>query len=551
MSFLTFFALTTIYTAVVFNYEFMTKFWAIPEVMENSVIYWTIPFVLLAVIIIFHLIMTIPIFGKLIMATSFILSASVLYMIQAYGVGMSYEMVQNFAKTDTMEATSYFNIYSFTFVFLLGVIPAIFIMRVKFTKKVDSYPMNLVRGFIVMRMKIALINLCHSLLHRIYLLLLALLILVSIGVFNYKEYAFIFRANNHLYAQMVPGYLGNIYRYTRDVHFSALPPHREIGTDAKLIHPNNGKPNLFVFVIGETARAQNFSYYGYKRDTNIHTKEYDLIVPSDVTACSTSTAKSLPCMMSSLSRSDYDYATAYSQDNILDIIQRAGASVMWYDNNSSHYDVPNEETMDVDFTDRSAKSCSDYICYDIDLLKDFNNKIKAMKNDNKFVVLHMIGSHGPKYYERYPRKMEQFSPACNNPEVSKCPTDNLINTYDNSILYTDYVLSQTIKRLQTYQDKYNVAMLYVSDHGESLGENGLYLHGVPFALAPDVQLKIPLILWLPKAYATANNINRECVINRVKKPLSHDNIFHSLLGGYGVSTKIKSNQLDIFSECKK
>ncbi|MGB1361522.1 MAG: phosphoethanolamine transferase, partial [Alphaproteobacteria bacterium] len=528
LSFIKFFLYTSLYSLIFLNFEFFMAFWAIPEVAENLIITLTIPFVVFAVIIIFYMFTVLPFIGKYLMAVSVIFSACVLYMVSAYGVGMTYDMVVNFAETDTTEATSYVNIYSVLFVFVLGVVPA----------------------FIISRVKIKPMKWYNHILHRIYLLMIPVIILGGLGSFLYKEYAFIFRANNHLYAQVVPAYQGNVYRYVRDVYFSDPLPYRTQGEDAVLIPTTNGKPNLFVFVVGETARAENFSLYGYKRDTNKYTKKLGVIAPQDVSSCATSTAKSVPCMFSSLGRSDYDYAIADSQDNLLDILNKTGVSVMWKDNNSKHYGVPDEKTMAVSFTDRGDDEfCTSNVCYDDILLKNIDNEIANLKTDNKFIVLHTIGSHGPKYYQRYPKEKAEFKPECRNPEVSKCSTENLINTYDNTILQTDFVLAEIIKKLKTYQNKYNVALLYVSDHGESLGENGLYLHGVPFAIAPEVQTKIPMIIWTSNQYLKANNINKNCLLENIKKPVSHDNIFHSLLGGYGVKTKVKNESLDIFS-CK-
>ncbi|MFL2660202.1 MAG: phosphoethanolamine transferase [Alphaproteobacteria bacterium] len=533
VSFLKFFFYITMYTLIVFNSEFITRFWSIPEVSDNIFITLTIPFVLISVIILFYVIMTPPVIGKYIIAISFITSAIVLYMIKFYGIGMDYDMVVNFAKTDTAEADSYFNLYSFLFVTLIGAIPAIIIARVKF-KPMKWY---------------------NHILHRLYLIIIALGILFSCGSFLYKEYTFILRNNHHLYVKMVPVYLGNVYKYVRDTYFSDPLPYRVQGLDAKLIPAKNDKPNLFVFVIGETARAKNFSHYGYERETNKYTQKQDVIVPKNVSSCATSTAKSLPCMLSSLKRTDYSYSIADSQDNVLDILYRAGASVLWIDNNSSDYNVAKKERVKKKFTDSdNAKYCKDKVCYDMLLLNNFDDEISALEKDNKFVVFHTIGSHGPKYYQRYPKEFEVFKPACNNPEVSRCDNKHLINTYDNSILYTDFVLSEIIEKLKTYQDKYNVAMLYVSDHGESLGENGIYLHGIPYSIALKVQTKIPLIMWVPDQYADANGIDKKCLLknaNDKSNEYSHDNIFHSLLGAYGVSTKIRNDRLDIFAGCKK
>ena len=164
---------------------------------------------------------------------------------------------------------------------------------------------------------------------------------------------------------------------------------------------------------------------------------------------------------------------------------------------------------------------------------------------NTLIVLHQNGSHGPRYNKRYPKVFEQFRPVCDSSDVRECTREELINAYDNTILYTDYLIHQTIN----IAEKTNrpAVVIYVSDHGESLGEKGLYLHGFPYALAPEEQKKVPLVIWMSQAFQDARDISNACLAN--KTAYSHDHIFHSMLGLFQVQTKLYEPGLDIFAEC--
>ena len=106
-----------------------------------------------------------------------------------------------------------------------------------------------------------------------------------------------------------------------------------------------------------------------------------------------------------------------------------------------------------------------------------------------------MGSHEPAYYKCYPESFNTFKPACNSLELSSCTNKEINNAYDNAIFYTDYFLSHVISLLKENTPKFEITMFYISDHGESLGESGLYLHGMPYIFAPDSQTKVPLIVW--------------------------------------------------------
>ena len=174
--------------------------------------------------------------------------------------------------------------------------------------------------------------------------------------------------------------------------------------------------------------------------------------------------------------------------------------------------------------------------------------IQKAKNGNLFVVLHQLGSHGPAYFSRYPVQMRKFTPTCDTSDLSKCTKEQIVNTYDNTVLYTDHFLAKTIDFLK-HQSNYDTAMLYMSDHGESLGENGIFLHGLPYSIAPKEQTQIPMVLWMSKGFSNSFSINNECLKQKADNPVSHDNLFHSLLGMLQIESKYYEKEFDITSDC--
>ena len=238
------------------------------------------------------------------------------------------------------------------------------------------------------------------------------------------------------------------------------------------------RPALVVLVVGETARAANFSLGGYPRETNPRLAELPIVYFDDVSACGTTTAVSVPCMFSPYGRKAYSDAKAKSHESLLDVLQRTGVSVLWRDNNSGCKGacerVPQHEGRAL----RHPDFCAGDACFDEVLLEGLPAWIDALAGDG-LVVLHQQGSHGPAYHERSPAAFKRFTPECADAAVESCSRESIVNAYDNTILYTDFVLSRLIALLEREAERFDVAMLYVSDHGESLGENGLYLHGLP------------------------------------------------------------------------
>jgi lipid A ethanolaminephosphotransferase len=159
-----------------------------------------------------------------------------------------------------------------------------------------------------------------------------------------------------------------------------------------------------------------------------------------------------------------------------------------------------------------------------------------------FIVLHQMGNHGPAYYKRYPKSFEKFTPVCETSQLEECSKEAIDNAYDNAILYTDYFLSRVIALLKNNSAAFETSMLYVSDHGESLGENGLYLHGLPYFLAPDTQTQIPVIMWFGENY---DEIDNESLRLKRNNSYSHDNLFHTILGLMEVQSEVYNNDMDI------
>jgi lipid A ethanolaminephosphotransferase len=323
-----------------------------------------------------------------------------------------------------------------------------------------------------------------------------------------------------------------------------------VGADAKAPPLAAGsRPSLVVLVVGETARAQNFSLNGYPRATNPQLAQRNVINFPQATACGTSTEVSLPCMFSPYGRARYDEGAILESESVLHVLARAGVGVVWRDNQSGCKGVC--EGLPSQQLDRSPMPglCEDGQCFDEILLEGMDRVLRDRRG-NLLVVMHQLGSHGPAYFKRYPASMKQFTPACETDDLRQCNPADIVNAYDNTLLYTDFFLGKVIDFLARAQETRDTAMLYVSDHGESLGEAGLYLHGMPYAIAPDVQTRVPFVIWLSPAFKAAKHIDEPCLQSRAQKPVSHDNLFHSMLGVFDVRTSVYDGTLDLFADCR-
>ncbi|WP_249185326.1 phosphoethanolamine transferase [Moritella sp. 5] len=529
ISMTTFLLLYSFYFGFVLNIPISARLIDITEHSNSWLFVYTAPVLLSCAFFIIFSLFAIPYFAKPFFIFVLVSSAIASYATLKYGVLFDYSMVENVIETNTSEMSSYINLSSISYLLFIGVIPAVLIALIRFNTQE---------------------TLLKRILKRLMLIISATLIILLILGFFYKDYASVGRNNAYLNKMIVPAHIFNSVKYIKKEVFTEKFTYKAQGTDATPLLANNGKPTLMVLIVGETARSMNIGYNGYSRNTNPYTEDMGIISFKDVSSCGTSTAHSLPCMFSNLNRSNYDKNRANSQDDVLDVLKYAGVNVLWKDNDGGDKGVAKRLTKISIDASQYRDVCDNSVCYDEIMLKSFDDEVEELKG-NKLIAMHIIGSHGPTYWKRYPQQKELFTPSCNQSDIENCSDDEIVNTYDNTLAYTDYVIAETIKKLQSYANDYNVALMYMSDHGESLGENGLYLHGTPYSFAPIEQTQVPLFMWIPQQYADAKGINKNCLIEKAQAgTFSHDNLFHTLLGFYGVESSVINQDLDITASCR-
>lgn len=300
---------------------------------------------------------------------------------------------------------------------------------------------------------------------------------------------------------------------------------------------------LIIMVVGETARADRFSLNGYHRTTNPLLAKENIVSFSNVSSCGTSTGVSVPCMFSMLGREHYDKEKALHTENALEVLSENKVQILWRDNNSDSKGVATRLKYE-NFKTPTLNPVCDAECRDVGMLSGLDEYIAARKDQDIFIVLHQMGNHGPEYYRRYPAQFAKFKPMCMTGELRDCSQAEIDNSYDNAILYTDYFLSEVIQFLKKYDNSRETAMLYVSDHGESLGEKGFYLHAAPYAIAPKEQTHVPAILWLGKHF----DYNIDQAKPFKDYALSHDDVFCSLLVAFELQTKACESKYEMLMQ---
>ncbi len=336
----------------------------------------------------------------------------------------------------------------------------------------------------------------------------------------------------------------------------AAKPMLPIGEDAKLLAVPTSEQDapLIVLVVGETVRAANFGLSGYARQTtpelNKLKAQGDLVYYSDVSSCGTSTQTSLPCMFSHLGKAGYENSDQ-PYEGLLDVLQRAGLAVLWIDNQSGCKGVCNRVARHETQALTVPGLCQDGECFDEVMLQELPKQLSlldpAKRAKGTVVVMHQMGSHGPAYYKRSPEAIKQFKPECKSSALQNCPVEQIVNGYDNSVLYADHFVSKTIQWLQAQSRP--TALMYLSDHGESLGESGLYLHGMPYRMAPREQKHVPMLAWLSKPMQQQRGWRMDCLQAQADKPWSHDSLFHSMLDLSQVGTGLAKPELNVFGAC--
>jgi lipid A ethanolaminephosphotransferase len=334
----------------------------------------------------------------------------------------------------------------------------------------------------------------------------------------------------------------------------AAKPRQAIGLDAAPGASGStlGKPRIVVLVVGETARSANWGLSGYARQTTPQLAQLPVVNFSDVTACGTSTEVSLPCMFAPVGRRNYDEARIRGSESMLHVVAHAGVDVHWRDNQSGCKGVCSGLPQDTVSAATAPGLCQDGRCLDEGLLRGLDERLRALHNGSgtQLLVLHMLGNHGPSYFRRYPPAFERFTPVCRNDDLGRCTQQEIVNAYDNALLYTDHVLATLIGTLSAHAGQIDSAMLFVSDHGESLGEKNLFLHGVPYMVAPKEQTQVPMVFWQSEGFARGAALNSDCLRARARQPAQHDHLFHTMLALLDVKTSLYAPELDVTAGCR-
>ncbi len=454
-------------------------------------------------------------------ATLFVLLAAVCgYFTDQFGTIIDTVMIENTLQTDPAEVRDLLSAGFLMRVALLGVITTVLIWMVPLRS------MSLSRRF------------GHHSLTAAGSLVVLVLVLLSNG----DQFAGFFREHKALRSYtnpLTPIYSG-IHYASHNAGGAKAAKLAPIAADARMPPHEDQAHELIILVVGETARRDHFSLNGYERKTNpLLEQENRLVDYTNISSCGTSTAISVPCMFAREGHRDFSLDDARHEENLLDILQRVGVSVLWRDNNSSSKGVADRVPYE-DFKTPKNNPVCDEECRDVGMLAGLQEYIDKQPGDI-LIVLHQMGNHGPAYFKRYPLEFERFTPACKSLDLSGCSQEEIVNAYDNAILYTDYFLSQVIALLKQNTPDYATAMLYVSDHGESLGEMGLYLHGMPYVMAPREQTEVATMLWLGESA----DMDLQQALALKDKQSSHDAVFNSVLEAFEVESEVidRSNVL--------
>ena len=439
-----------------------------------------------------------------------------------YNVVIDDSMIRNALQTDMKESMDLFSYKQIFYFVFLGLLPAYFVYKT---------PLNY-----------------HSLKQTLLAkfkqsVLLIVIIVVAIFMFS-KHYTSFAREHKPLRYSANPVYwIYSVGNYINKTFNSSPIVVKPIGLDAKVEKSKNELPKLVILVVGEALRYDHFGLNNYSKNTTPQLKqETDVINFPNVYSCGTSTAQSVPCMFSIYDREHYSYKKGIRSENVLDVLKHTNAvSLLWRDNNSDSKGVALRIPYEYYKSPVNNTICEADECRDEGMLVGLDSYIKAQKNKDILIILHQMGNHGPAYYKRYPKEFEKFTPVCETNQLEKCTQEEINNAYDNAILYTDDFLTKTIALLKRHDKTHQTAMLYMSDHGESLGENGIYLHGLPYFMAPEAQKHVAALGWLsPKLKETLQikHLNPE-------KRYSQDNLFHTLLGIFSVKTDVYDKNMDI------
>ncbi len=511
-------------TALFFSTFYNNLFWkkvsqVYPFNSENVWYFISLFIVLSSVIYLLLEIINFKYILKPVLILLFLITSAASYYMDSYGVVIDYKMINNIFETQSAEVYDLLNFKLFLNLFLLGIVPS----------------------YMIYKLKIEYLGFKREFFARVLIFIAILAVVIGNLLLFSRFYTSFFREHKPLRYYVNPTYY--IYSFGKYVglkYFKKSYQFKHIGLDAKLIKKEK-RPKLLFLVVGESVRWDHLSLNGYDKETNPLLKKESVISFDKMYSCGTETATSVPCMFSFLSRSNFNVRKGLSYDNLLDIAKRAGINVLWIDNNS------NSKGVALRVAYKSIRGECNGECKDEVMLKDLPKFLEETDKDT-IVVLHQMGNHGPAYYKRYPKEFEKFKPVCKSNQLQECTKEEIINAYDNTLLYTDYFLSKTIELLKKESKKFQTALLYVSDHGESLGEGGIYLHAMPYPLAPVYQKRVGAFVWFGSGF---EDIDKNCLKKIASKEFSQDYYFSTVLSLMGISTEVYNKNLDIFSQCKR
>ena len=455
------------------------------------------------------------------------------YAVSSLGVLITPDQIQNLMQTDISEARDTWSWHLVVWTLGMTVLPIIAILMIKL--KPEPILRQIVKKGIASVVSIAIV--------------------CSLLFVFYVDFAAIFRGNRDLKGMISPqNMIASFISYYKKKAPKENLPLVTYGTDAhRVINTSKPtQPKLMVLVVGETARAESFSLNGYTKNTNPELSKQNVISFAQVSSCGTATAVSVPCMFSGMPRKDYDERLASHREGLLDIAQRAGYKVTWIDNNSGckgtcdrvhKFEIP--APLKQKWCDAEGE-CKDEVL--VDSLKSYLASIPAEDKTPQLIVLHQMGSHGPAYYKRSTEQFQPFKPMCSTNAIQGCSRDELLNSYDNSIVYTDHVLNQVIQTIKDVPN-YQTGFWYLSDHGESTGESGMYLHGAPYAIAPIQQTHVPMIMWFSPAWQQHNATEVSCLQQQKQAVRSQDNLFPTLLSMLEIKTQVIDDKNDMLKQC--
>lgn len=457
-----------------------------------------------------------------------ILSAGVFYFITHYGVYIDSDMVTNVLETDPREAGEILTPGLVVNVVVASIVPIALLCLVRVRRS----------------------TLLKAVVWRMVFMASALICVTSALMMTFHSFSPLMRNNPGMRYLVTPGNaivstIESVSDHFRKSDSLRLP----IAEDATREESAHTRRKVFLLVLGETVRAQNWGLNGYGRQTTPQLVSRAPFNYSSVTSCGTSTAVSVPCMFSPIGRNNYDKGYIESHESVLDVLSRVGVDVQWIDNQSGCKGVcdrvPHAKVVASDY----PEECSTGRCMDAVLVSELERALTDVKGDS-LIVFHELGNHGPAYYARYPGNFRKWLPECRNEDIGQCNDEDIINAYDNAVLYNDSILSRAIDELAARKNL-DVSLLYVSDHGESLGEAGVYLHGLPYIIAPDEQTHVPMIWWMPERTMQDIGITAQCMQQHSDDAVSHAYLFDTLLGFFDVRTSSYRPDQDLAAACRQ